>query len=123
MLKKAKAGMESGDAGDGASLSQSVLKSSHQIWLAGLGAFAKAQTGGVKVFEALVEAGGFAGSQDAARRRPRPPRRHAKPLHRKPRRCTQWQAEHGTSWSRCFRSAWHAPSANSVCIHRRTSSG
>jgi poly(hydroxyalkanoate) granule-associated protein len=57
MLKKAKAGLESGDAGDGASLSQSVLKSSHQIWLAGLGAFAKAQTGGVKVFEALVEQG------------------------------------------------------------------
>jgi poly(hydroxyalkanoate) granule-associated protein len=57
MLKKAKAGLESGDAGDGVSLSQSVLKSSHQIWLAGLGAFAKAQTGGVKVFEALVEQG------------------------------------------------------------------
>ena len=57
MLKKAKAGLESGDADDGASLSQSVLKSSHQIWLAGLGAFAKAQTGGVKVFEALVEQG------------------------------------------------------------------
>ena len=57
MLKKAKAGLESGKAEDGSSLSQSVLKSSHQIWLAGLGAFAKAQTGGVKVFETLVKQG------------------------------------------------------------------
>ena len=58
MLKKAKAGLEaSGNADDGSSLSQSVLKSSHQIWLAGLGAFAKAQTGGVKVFETLVKQG------------------------------------------------------------------
>jgi poly(hydroxyalkanoate) granule-associated protein len=57
MLKKAKAGLESGAAQDSSSLSQSVLKSSHQIWLAGLGAFAKAQTGGVKVFEGLVKQG------------------------------------------------------------------
>jgi poly(hydroxyalkanoate) granule-associated protein len=57
MLKKAKAGLESGTAEDSSSLSQSVLKSSHQIWLAGLGAFAKAQTGGVKVFEGLVKQG------------------------------------------------------------------
>jgi poly(hydroxyalkanoate) granule-associated protein len=57
MLKKAKAGLESGKAADSSSLSQSVLKSSHQIWLAGLGAFAKAQTGGVKVFEGLVKRG------------------------------------------------------------------
>jgi poly(hydroxyalkanoate) granule-associated protein len=58
MLKKAKAGLEaSGNADDESSLSQSVLKSSHQIWLAGLGAFAKAQTGGVKVFETLVKQG------------------------------------------------------------------
>ncbi len=57
MLKKAKAGMESGAAEDNSSLSQSVLKSSHQIWLAGLGAFAKAQSGGVKVFEGLVKQG------------------------------------------------------------------
>ena len=57
MLKKAKAGLESGAAEDSSSLSQSVLKSSHQIWLAGLGAFAKAQSGGVKVFEGLVKQG------------------------------------------------------------------
>lgn len=63
MLKKAKADLKSAKADDGASasvtdsLSQSVLKSSHQIWLAGLGAFAKAQTGGAKVFEALVQQG------------------------------------------------------------------
>jgi poly(hydroxyalkanoate) granule-associated protein len=57
MLKKAKAKLKSDAGGDSATLSQSVLKSSHQIWLAGLGAFAKAQTGGVKVFEGLVKQG------------------------------------------------------------------
>ncbi len=58
MLKKAKADLEeSGAPEDGSSLSQSVLKSSHQIWLAGLGAFAKAQSGGAKVFETLVKQG------------------------------------------------------------------
>ena len=58
MLKKAKADLEeSGGSEDSSSLSQSVLKSSHQIWLAGLGAFAKAQTGGAKVFETLVKQG------------------------------------------------------------------
>ncbi|MEP6943964.1 MAG: phasin family protein [Betaproteobacteria bacterium] len=61
MLKKAKAGLAAAKADEGASLSasmsQSVLKSSHQIWLAGLGAFAKAQSGGAKVFEALVQQG------------------------------------------------------------------
>ena len=67
MLKKAKAGLGIGEGGRRASsLSQSVLKSSHQIWLAGLGAFAKAQTGGAKVFEALGQAGSGARSQDAA---------------------------------------------------------
>ena len=58
MLKKAKAGPEeSGNADDGSSLSQSVLKSSHQIWLAGLGAFSRAQAEGMKVFETLVKQG------------------------------------------------------------------
>jgi len=57
MLKKAKAGLDSEKSAQGDSLSQSVLKSSHQIWLAGLGAFAKAQTGGKQVFETLVRQG------------------------------------------------------------------
>jgi poly(hydroxyalkanoate) granule-associated protein len=37
--------------------SQSVLESSRQIWLAGLGAFSRAQAEGTKVFEALVKQG------------------------------------------------------------------
>jgi poly(hydroxyalkanoate) granule-associated protein len=57
MLKKAKAGLESATAENHSSLSQSVLKSSHQIWLAGLGAFAKAQASGGQVFDALVQQG------------------------------------------------------------------
>ena len=38
-------------------LAQSIRDSAQQIWLAGLGAFAKAQAGREKVFEALVREG------------------------------------------------------------------
>lgn len=41
----------------GAHLSSAVKDSAQQIWLAGLGAFAKAQEEGGKVFEALVKEG------------------------------------------------------------------
>jgi poly(hydroxyalkanoate) granule-associated protein len=59
MLKKAKAERDEGQAGaetkkDSA---QSVLDSSRQIWLAGLGAFSRAQAEGMKVFETLVKQG------------------------------------------------------------------
>lgn len=40
-------------------LGQTIKDSASQIWLAGLGAFAKAQAEGGKVFEALVEEGGL----------------------------------------------------------------
>lgn len=56
MLKKAKA---EGKAPfeDFEGLSQGILESSRQIWLAGLGAFSRAQAEGMKVFETLVEQG------------------------------------------------------------------
>jgi len=38
-------------------LSQLVMNSAHQIWLAGLGAFAKAQAEGAKLFDSLVKEG------------------------------------------------------------------
>ena len=38
-------------------LASSVKESAHQIWLAGMGAFAKAQEEGGKVFDALVKEG------------------------------------------------------------------
>jgi poly(hydroxyalkanoate) granule-associated protein len=38
-------------------LAQSVRASAQQIWLAGMGAFAKAQDGRLKVFEALIKEG------------------------------------------------------------------
>ena len=63
MLKKAreqaKAEAEGKAAPDpqGNDVADSVLESSRQIWLAGLGAFARAQEGGRKVFEALVQQG------------------------------------------------------------------
>jgi poly(hydroxyalkanoate) granule-associated protein len=57
MLKQAKAqaGSKPGDGQKG--ISKAVLESSHQIWLAGLGAFAKAQQGGKQVFDMLVKQG------------------------------------------------------------------
>ena len=57
MLKKAKAAMESGDSGATQDMPQGVLDSSHKIWLAGLGAFSRAQREGAKVFEGLVKQG------------------------------------------------------------------
>jgi poly(hydroxyalkanoate) granule-associated protein len=59
MLKKAKseqAGKQSSKRKDKDS-AQAVLDSSRQIWLAGLGAFSRAQAEGMKVFEALVKQG------------------------------------------------------------------
>lgn len=57
MLKKAKAEAGAKPVEQAKELSQSVLNSSHQIWLAGLGAFARAQQEGMKVFETLVRQG------------------------------------------------------------------
>ena len=57
MLKKAKAKLGSQHTEKTKGLAQAVLDSSHQIWLAGLGAFAKAQQGGTKVFQGLVKQG------------------------------------------------------------------
>jgi poly(hydroxyalkanoate) granule-associated protein len=57
MLKKAKASLGENESDAVKGLSKSVLESSHQIWLAGLGAFAKAQEGGRQVFDALVKQG------------------------------------------------------------------
>ena len=57
MLKKMKAGAADDAAAGAKDTSQSVLESSRQIWLAGLGAFSRAQAEGTKVFEALVKQG------------------------------------------------------------------
>jgi poly(hydroxyalkanoate) granule-associated protein len=57
MLKRMKAGAEEKAAPDSKDLAQSVLDSSRQIWLAGLGAFSRAQAEGHKVFETLVKQG------------------------------------------------------------------
>jgi poly(hydroxyalkanoate) granule-associated protein len=55
MLKKAKADARSASPSN--DMSQTVKESSRQIWLAGLGAFSRAQAEGAKVFEALVKQG------------------------------------------------------------------
>lgn len=54
MVKKLKA-MANGAGKE--KLAAAIKESAHQIWLAGLGAFAKAQEEGSKVFEALVREG------------------------------------------------------------------
>ena len=56
MLKKAReaaAGNETGEGKDGATMSDS----SRNIWLAGLGAFSRAQAEGMRMFENLVKQG------------------------------------------------------------------
>jgi poly(hydroxyalkanoate) granule-associated protein len=60
MLKKAKAAASerpAAQAADVKDLSKAVLDSSRQIWLAGLGAFSRAQAEGSKLFETLVKQG------------------------------------------------------------------
>jgi poly(hydroxyalkanoate) granule-associated protein len=58
MLKKAKAGMLDNGVPEGvAETAQGVIDSSRHIWLAGLGAFAKAQKEGMKLFDTLVAQG------------------------------------------------------------------
>ncbi len=60
MLKKTKAGLADKAAsarGDAKDSSQAVLDSSRHIWLAGLGAFSRAQAEGMNMFEALVRQG------------------------------------------------------------------
>ena len=58
MLKKARAERDAGAKTAGEKeLAKSVLESSRQIWLAGLGAFSRAQAEGMKVFESLVQQG------------------------------------------------------------------
>jgi poly(hydroxyalkanoate) granule-associated protein len=57
MLKKAKAKLAAEETETATDMAQGVLNSSHQIWLAGLGAFARAQQEGTKLFETLVKQG------------------------------------------------------------------
>ncbi len=58
MLKKAKEAAARGSAAGGSKdLAQAVLDSSHQIWLAGVGAFVRARQEGTKAFESLVQQG------------------------------------------------------------------
>jgi len=57
MLKKAKANAGVKPIEQAKGLSQSVFNSSHEIWLAGLGAFSRAQQEGMKMFETLVKQG------------------------------------------------------------------
>jgi poly(hydroxyalkanoate) granule-associated protein len=57
MVKKLQKNTSAADKKSGAQLSGTVKESAQQIWLAGLGAFAKAQEEGGKVFEALVKEG------------------------------------------------------------------
>jgi len=55
MVKKAKTAAKA--KVDNANLSENIRAQAQHIWMAGLGAFARAQEGGNKVFEALMKEG------------------------------------------------------------------
>ena len=77
MVKKTNPTAEGQTAGNGLfdnALASSVKDSAQQIWLAGLGAFAKAQAEGGKVFDSLVKEE----PRCRRRRRPRPKRSSAR---------------------------------------------
>jgi len=57
MVKKLKSSPGPAAKKEGSHLAASVKDSAQQIWLAGMGAFSKAQEEGTKVFEALVKEG------------------------------------------------------------------
>jgi poly(hydroxyalkanoate) granule-associated protein len=57
MVKKLQKGGDDAGGRSSAQLASTVKESAQQIWLAGLGAFSKAQEEGGKVFEALVKEG------------------------------------------------------------------
>lgn len=54
---KTRAKTQEAGGGTAAGIGKTVMDSAQQIWLAGLGAFAKAQEEGGKLFEALVKEG------------------------------------------------------------------
>lgn len=57
MARKTKAGAKVRKAANDNQLAQAVTQSAQKIWLAGLGAFARARTEGDKMFDVLVEQG------------------------------------------------------------------
>jgi poly(hydroxyalkanoate) granule-associated protein len=57
MLKKTRAEAASASPPSAKDLSKSILDSSREIWLAGLGAFSRARGEGMRVFETLVKQG------------------------------------------------------------------
>ena len=123
MLKKAKAGhgrRAKRAARAGKDAAQPVLDSSRHIWLAGLGAFSRAQAEGMKCSR-RCEAGRGARTQDAAggvghggggaRRR----KAKVKEMQQ------MASAAPGTSSSRCSRSAWRARCRSSASTRKTTS--
>ena len=57
MVKKLQKNRDEGKSSSSSQLASTVKESAQQIWLAGLGAFSKAQEEGGKVFDALVREG------------------------------------------------------------------
>ena len=57
MLKKAREAAAGSEAGEGKDDAKSPVDSSRSIWLAGLGAFSRAQAEGMRMFETLVKQG------------------------------------------------------------------
>ena len=68
--RKTKTGAKAGKAVADNQLAQAVTQSAQKIWLAGLGAFARARTEGDKLFDLLVEQGKAIARQERERGRP-----------------------------------------------------
>ena len=106
-------------------LAQAVLESSHQIWLAGLGAFcARRSRKARRCSRRWCKQGEVA--RDARREQAAVGYRGGRARRRDGQgegRCSRWPAERGTSWSRCSRIASRARCRSSASTRRTTSSG
>ena len=117
MLKKARAEAKAGAGGargrrtSSKDFAQGMRESSRQIWLAGLGAFSRAQAEGMKMFETLVEQGQSLESRTKRAASRDGDGRGGHGRRRRRRRCRRWRAARGTSSSRSSRSASRARSS------------
>ena len=104
-------------------MSQAVLDSSHQIWLAGLGAFARAQQEGDEGVRDAGEAGRGTRDEDPPGRRRHRGRGARRGDGEGKGDAADGRAEPGTSSSRCSRIASRARCRSSASTRRTTCDG
>ena len=102
------------DAPDTAALKDHIRDSANHIWLAGLGAFAKAQQEGGKVFESLIKDGLHMQQQTQQVAE----EKIAQATHTMSNLASQFTERAGGSWDR-LETAWvgHRPTMSLHCMH------